>query len=519
MITDKAASVIEAYPKAQEWSITIWSVEGTCCYPHVEQIEFATSMLRFLESKGGHQKGGGSPTLLRVANARKRDLSQYLQDEKQGTLGGGKQRLAPLYSTSTATNGPSANSLQQIRSSTAIGAVLKMIEMLFASKTAGESSASTASERPVFHEFNHPFVLISDASAAHAPVWKEYVLGTATGRYPVLFRGSAQHGCPFVPPVLQAAHLSANTATQPKRLVRVPRTTAAVAASGPGMLTRSKAAAAQQLQKPETHQEGTLRASNTMTQPALMMSQSIAPALAAQPVAVQPSIVAQPVAAANQGIQGATKDLDEEDDDLLMLEDDVLAGKVVRTVALVNPLITTAATATNQTALANGKPPIQQQAGKPVARPRPGYCECCQEKYAELEKHVRNIFHRQYALEDDNYRCVDELLVFMERGSVVPPWERITCLDKDVAREGVLDSSKTTKGRDVMPLSPVSNASSMVTASRRYTANKRVKQNAAIKMLNLHTSIGDAELALSGGSSPSLKRRRSERVLPSTRRY
>lgn len=471
-------------------------------------------MLRFLESKGGHQKGGGSPTLLRVANARKRDLSQYLQEERQGTVGGGKQRLAPLYATSA--NGASANSLQQMRSSTAIGAVLKMVEMLFASKTAGESSTSTASERPAFHEFSHPFVLISDASAAHAPVWKEYVLGTAAGRYPVLFRDPAQHGCPFVPPVLQTARPAANAAVQPKRPVHVPRATAAGAANGPGMLTRSKAAAAQQLQKPEAHQEGTLRASNTMTQPALVMSQSIAPALVAQPAVAQPLIAAQAIAMASQGLQGTARDLDEEDDDMLMLEDDALAGKVVRTVALVNPLVTAAAA--NQAVVASSKHPVQQQTGKPVTRPRPGYCECCQEKYAELEKHVRSIFHRQYALEDENYRCVDELLVFTGRSSVVPPWECTACPDGDAVREDVLDSSKAAKGRDAMPLSPVSNTSSIVTASRRYTANKRVKQNAAIKTLNLHTSIGDAEPDLSGGSSPSLKRRRSERVLPSTRR-
>jgi hypothetical protein len=28
MVTDKAKSVAEAYPKAMEWSINIWTVEG-----------------------------------------------------------------------------------------------------------------------------------------------------------------------------------------------------------------------------------------------------------------------------------------------------------------------------------------------------------------------------------------------------------------------------------------------------------------------------------------------------------
>ena len=50
---------------------------------------------------------------------------------------------------------------------------------------------------------------------------------------------------------------------------------------------------------------------------------------------------------------------------------------------------------------------------KPV--PKPGYCECCYQKYSDLDKHVQSDFHRKFATDDLNYEELDSLLALVKR--------------------------------------------------------------------------------------------------------
>jgi hypothetical protein len=43
-------------------------------------------------------------------------------------------------------------------------------------------------------------------------------------------------------------------------------------------------------------------------------------------------------------------------------------------------------------------------------KPRPGFCECCWERYSDLDKHIGVFYHRQYAGEPGNYEKLDALL-------------------------------------------------------------------------------------------------------------
>ena len=114
---------------------------------------------------------------------------------------------------------------------------------------------------------------------------------------------------------------------------------------------------------------------------------------------------------------------------------------------------------------------------------------------------MKSMVHRQYALQEENYKAVDGLLVFMDRPMVEPGWKART--------------SRRCPSSDT-PLSPVSTSSTNLTAavvSRNYTSSKRLKQNLALKHLNLRTSADITETEFAGVSFPSLKRRRSQRVL------
>ena len=277
-------------------------------------------------------------------------------------------------------------------------------------------------------------------------------------------------GCPFNPQELSRS-APRTVVIRPKRLVPPLRPTTG------GMLTRSKAARAQQPIIPHATIT-TLRASNTMTY---------------QNTEAKIEGVQQHVMMGKPTSREALKAQDKENVRPLMESKQVTKdeehtmgdGEVIRSVALVNPLLTKTGA---------------QQPTVPKARPRPGYCECCYEKYNELEKHVKSMVHRQYALQEENYKAIDGLLMFMDRPMIQSSWE--------------MSNDQIPAIRS--PLSPVSTSSTNLAASavaRNYTSSKRLKQNLALKHLNLRTSADITETECAGASSPSLKRRRSHRVL------
>lgn len=124
-------------------------------------------------------------------------------------------------------------------------------------------------------------------------------------------------------------------------------------------------------------------------------------------------------------------------------------------------------------------------------RARPGYCECCYERYSDLDKHVRSIFHRQFALEDKNYHELDNLLLHLVR-------EPLTCIVALPQQSELLRSPVSQK-------STISSSNGSI--GRNYTANKRAKQTMALKTFCPNERENSSCQIIP--TSPSFKRRRS----------
>lgn len=63
-----------------------------------------------------------------------------------------------------------------------------------------------------------------------------------------------------------------------------------------------------------------------------------------------------------------------------------------------------------------GGDPAKRQAFSPKAKP--GFCECCYEKYENLHAHIETEKHRTYSKEATNYASVDKILARIVRPSV-----------------------------------------------------------------------------------------------------
>lgn len=63
-----------------------------------------------------------------------------------------------------------------------------------------------------------------------------------------------------------------------------------------------------------------------------------------------------------------------------------------------------------------GGDPAKRQAQE--QRSKPGYCECCHEKYAVLREHIRTEKHRHFAGNADNYANVDRIIERLVRATV-----------------------------------------------------------------------------------------------------
>jgi len=59
-----------------------------------------------------------------------------------------------------------------------------------------------------------------------------------------------------------------------------------------------------------------------------------------------------------------------------------------------------------------GGDPAKREAFNPKAKP--GYCECCCEKYKSVREHIMSLRHREFAKINENYQMVDELINAMD---------------------------------------------------------------------------------------------------------
>lgn len=171
----------------------------------------------------------------------------------------------------------------------------------------------------------------------------------------------------------------------------------------------------------------------------------------------------------------------------------------------------------------------------PIQPPRakPGYCECCCEKYSDLDKHIMSEYHRRYAVSAENYSSVDQMIVDIRR----PPKTKIIAKSlwpeepslPSPARSTV--SSKSLKDPSFLgkrlrndqfecPVPPKATNITKVleefcNPSRKVRAADPLRALAIVKdekSLPVTTVLIDADEDDHLMSSPSFKRRRSERI-------
>ena len=170
---------------------------------------------------------------------------------------------------------------------------------------------------------------------------------------------------------------------------------------------------------------------------------------------------------------------------------------------------------------------IAQNTPKAAERPRPGFCECCYEKYSNLERHVKGEAHRKLVSNSEFYRVVDRVLWTLARPLARPETtEQHSPVSQRTTPLSPAKSLNNASGqlplrvKSVLPLRNITNQipPSAVAAKPPYTG-------AAIGLtLSVPALAGDVEQAMLGIheaessespiiSSPSLKRRRSQRLV------
>lgn len=177
-----------------------------------------------------------------------------------------------------------------------------------------------------------------------------------------------------------------------------------------------------------------------------------------------------------------------------------------------------------------------------VQRARPGFCECCCEKYSELEKHVKEPVHRQFALQSDNYEGIDNFLSGLKRQFKSDYFYKAGNSENSNPNASVLIESSFVNQNS--PISPTTtNSNTIIATARNYTGTKKLKQVMASKRVKMianttTSSILDEEDAEASGvvavlaaptapieavsntiaeanyiSSPSCKRRKSYKIV------
>ena len=424
-------------------------------------LEFVVILARYLQSKGAM-----SPGLLQLRTNKKRDLQSILAEERRGVK---VTAAAPLAHRSSHASLLPTRILNSVLGP--VSTAVRLLQQLF----------PHVIERPTFVNLENNFVLLTESSGAMCPVWKEYKNSDNGTKYPVLSLDCKHGASPFLSPDAT----SGNAAIPAHPPLQKPTNRKQSVPLLGGMLTRSKARL--KLGMENNTSAAILRASATMT----VHNWDAAN----RETAFKPSILTL----MNPAIQN-----DEEKENTRPYSPCIerratrgdakgnLAGsedEEVKPIVFVNPLLVKAQTA---------------KESKPN-RPRPGYCECCAEKYAELEKHVRSIPHRQYAINEENYNGIDDLLRYIVRPSIVMQNAN------NVSSQSSEASSRRDAGRIL--LSPISNNSNSLQAlaTKHYTLSKRLRQTEALRQINLQTTttedVGDP-------SSPSIRSKTQSTAKP-----
>lgn len=146
-------------------------------------------------------------------------------------------------------------------------------------------------------------------------------------------------------------------------------------------------------------------------------------------------------------------------------------------------------------------------------RPRPGFCECCYEKYSNLEKHIHAENHRKLVSNSEFYRTVDRVLWTLSR-----PMARIVPKELDGSpvsqREAPLSPAKSVASGNPQRIKSI--------PLRNITNQMPYSQAGPVPIMS--KPIQDLDIVEVGSdspiySSPSLKRRRSQRLVGRSMRF
>lgn len=150
-------------------------------------------------------------------------------------------------------------------------------------------------------------------------------------------------------------------------------------------------------------------------------------------------------------------------------------------------------------------PPLATPGSKvqaPPERPRPGFCECCYEKYSHLERHLSREPHRRLVCSGDFYRCVDRVLITLSRPSI--------CCGPSPEEENYSQSLLLSPAKSVASTIPMRVKSiPLKNITNCLPSPLPVMKPTAAPQMDVVDVGSDSPIY----SSPSLKRRRSQRLV------
>lgn len=408
-----------------------------------------------------------SPTLLKLTTI-KRDLSQCLQEEK---------RQSKPTKTSTTTN-------------------------QFASSRTNETNSI------LFVPFEAFYVVIEDAEGLHCPIFKEYPLQLGKDEpighfkvprlpYPIFYWESPIGQCPFIPPLMNETTHGTRKSSQ-------------LAQAEKGEISAKATAAAQVVPVTQDLRARALRNSTAskaslMATPAILLS---TPKFVFEPAMTDTSIITAKTNLYKQQHRQRSHAH-------VALPPHLKVTGVINPVLKITPNISinvnravaSATTPKHVTVSGNLRKakvsPIaaeqeqqQQQANASsrkkeknltaAHRARPGFCECCCEKYSDLEKHVKEPVHRQFALQSDNYEAIDNFLGGLKRPYkaeyLLASYKAANEAQVEINENYLLDTSLIQNS----PISPTTTTTtSHVTTARNYTTTKKSKQSIVSKRIKM----------------------------------
>lgn len=411
-----------------------------------------------------------SPTLVKLT-AIKRDLSQCLQEEKR---------------QSTKSTKPSATNQ-------------------FASSRNNNETNNSIS----FVPFEAIYVIIEDLEGLHCPIFKEYPIQFSKDEsaahfkvprlpYPIFYWESPDGQCPFIPPPANEPQQATRKSSQAEK----------------GLLLNVPISQQQQQQQQLDLRAKALRNSNSSKQqpkflfePAMTdtsiltaktnMTRNQRNAMAQCQVQFPPNPILKITpnfsVNVNRAAVSATtpKHLNSGNFKKIKLGQD---SQVMTNQMNPTPL---------QTLVSRKKEKMSGAAI--IQRARPGFCECCCEKYSELEKHVKEPVHRQFALQSDNYEGIDNFLSGLKRqfkSDYRHQSHNVSANASIIANDLLMESSLVIQNS---PLSPTTtNSNTVVATARNYTGTKKMKQFMASKRVKMianttTSSILDEEDAEASG--------------------